>query len=94
MRDIHTRFNFVAKTGLRFYGRARLAATLCVAVPVAAQSYPTPPIPVVRARLTDVGYMPLGYMPLGGTPEGYGRIIRSETEKWGKIIHNAGIRAE
>ena len=46
-------------------------------------------LPAVRSRFTDVGYV-----PLGGTPEAYGQIIRSEMEKWGKIIRNAGIKAE
>ncbi|HTD91692.1 MAG TPA: tripartite tricarboxylate transporter substrate-binding protein [Burkholderiales bacterium] len=46
-------------------------------------------MPAVRARFTDVGYV-----PLGGTPEDYGRIIRTEMEKWGRIIRNAGIKVE
>ena len=28
------------------------------------------------------------------TPEDYSRIIRTELEKWGKIIRNAGIKVE
>ena len=46
-------------------------------------------MPAVRACLTDVGYV-----QLGGTPEDYSRIIRTEMEKWGKIIRNAGIKVE
>ncbi len=46
-------------------------------------------VPAVRKRFTD-----LGYVPLGGTPEDYGKIIRSEMDKWARIIRNAGIRAE
>ena len=30
----------------------------------------------------------------GGTPEVFGALIRSETEKWGKVVKQAGIRAE
>jgi len=29
---------------------------------------------------------------VGGTPEDYGRLIRAEMEKWGKIIREAGIK--
>ena len=46
-------------------------------------------LPILRKRFTD-----LGYVPLGGTPEDYGKIIRSEMDKWARIIRNAGIRAE
>jgi len=44
-------------------------------------------IPAVRARLAE-----LGYDVVGGTPEDYGRLIRAEMEKWGKIIREAGIK--
>ena len=46
-------------------------------------------LPAVRARLTE-----LGYVALGGTPEDYGRLIRAEMEKWGKIIREAGIKVQ
>jgi tripartite-type tricarboxylate transporter receptor subunit TctC len=46
-------------------------------------------LPAVRARLTE-----LGYDVLGGTPEDYGRVIRAEMEKWGKIIRDAGIKVQ
>jgi tripartite-type tricarboxylate transporter receptor subunit TctC len=46
-------------------------------------------MPSVRARFADVGYV-----TLGGTPEDYGKIIRAEMEKWGRIIRNAGIKVE
>jgi len=32
--------------------------------------------------------------PIGGTPEDYGRVIRAEMEKWGKIIRDAGIKVQ
>ena len=31
---------------------------------------------------------------LGGTPEDYGRVIRAEMDKWGKIIRDAGIKVQ
>ena len=46
-------------------------------------------LPAVKKRFADVGYI-----TLGGTPEDYGKIIRAEMEKWGRIIRNAGIRVE
>ena len=30
----------------------------------------------------------------GGTPEAFGALIRSETEKWAKVVRQAGIRPE
>jgi tripartite-type tricarboxylate transporter receptor subunit TctC len=45
--------------------------------------------PKLKARLTD-----LGYVPLQGQPAAFGRLIADETEKWGKVIRFAGIKAE
>jgi tripartite-type tricarboxylate transporter receptor subunit TctC len=30
----------------------------------------------------------------GGTPEAFGAFIRSETEKWAKVVKQAGIKPE
>lgn len=46
-------------------------------------------IPAVRTRFTDTGSE-----VLPGTPEEYGRIIRAELEKWGKVIRAAGIKLD
>lgn len=46
-------------------------------------------LPAVRKRFADVGYQ-----VLGGTPEEYGKILRSEMDKWGRIIRGAGIKVE
>jgi tripartite-type tricarboxylate transporter receptor subunit TctC len=43
----------------------------------------------IKARLAD-----LGGVPMGGTPEDFGRIIRSETEKWKKVVEFAGASVE
>ena len=46
-------------------------------------------MPTVRKRFTDND----GEV-LGGTPEDYGKIIRAELAKWGKVIREAGIKVE
>jgi tripartite-type tricarboxylate transporter receptor subunit TctC len=35
-----------------------------------------------------------GNEPLGGTPEEFGALIRSESQKWGDIIRKSGIKPE
>jgi tripartite-type tricarboxylate transporter receptor subunit TctC len=45
--------------------------------------------PVARARLTDLG----GTM-LSGSSADFGKFIAGETEKWGKVIRTANIKAE
>ena len=35
-----------------------------------------------------------GYEIVGSTPEQFGTWIRSESDKWGKIIREIGVRAE
>jgi len=45
--------------------------------------------PVARARLTDLG----GTM-LSGSSADFGKFIADETEKWGKVIRTANIKAE
>jgi tripartite-type tricarboxylate transporter receptor subunit TctC len=42
-----------------------------------------------KARLGD-----MGGTPLAGSPAEYGKLIADETEKWGKVIRAAGIKAE
>jgi tripartite-type tricarboxylate transporter receptor subunit TctC len=45
--------------------------------------------PKIKARLADVG----GTV-LPGSPTDFGKLIAEETEKWGKVIRAAGIKAE
>ena len=45
--------------------------------------------PKMKARLAD-----LGGTPLPGPPLQFGRLITEVTEKWGKVIRNANIKAE
>ena len=45
--------------------------------------------PAFRKRMTD-----LGVSPLVLTPDGFGKLIADDTEKWTKIIKAAGIKAE
>jgi hypothetical protein len=43
----------------------------------------------MKARLAD-----LGGTPLPGSPVQFGKLITEETEKWGKVIRDANIKAE
>jgi tripartite-type tricarboxylate transporter receptor subunit TctC len=45
--------------------------------------------PKLKARLTD-----LGSVLLSGPPARFGQLIADETEKWGKVIGFAGIKAQ
>jgi hypothetical protein len=36
----------------------------------------------------------MGGMLLAGSPADFGKLIADETEKWGKVIKSAGIKAE
>ena len=45
--------------------------------------------PTIKARLAD-----MGGMLLSGSPADFGKLIADETQKWGKVIRDAGIRAE
>jgi tripartite-type tricarboxylate transporter receptor subunit TctC len=45
--------------------------------------------PTFKARLADVGGS-----ALSGSPADFGRLIADETEKWGKVIRAANIKAE
>jgi tripartite-type tricarboxylate transporter receptor subunit TctC len=45
--------------------------------------------PAMNARLAD-----LGFTAFASSPAEFGKFIADETEKWGKVIRTAGIRAE
>jgi len=45
--------------------------------------------PTMRGRLAD-----LGGAVLAGWPADFGKLIAEETEKWGKVIRAANIKAE
>ena len=45
--------------------------------------------PKVKARFAD-----LGGTVLTGSPTDFGKLIADETEKWGKVIRAANIKAE
>jgi tripartite-type tricarboxylate transporter receptor subunit TctC len=45
--------------------------------------------PTLKARLAD-----LGGTPLSVSPADFGKLIADETEKWGKVIRAANIKAE
>ena len=43
----------------------------------------------VQAQLAD-----LGASPLPGSATAFGKLVADETDKWGKVIKFAGIKAE
>jgi tripartite-type tricarboxylate transporter receptor subunit TctC len=45
--------------------------------------------PRIKARIAD-----LGGTVLAGTPADFGKLLTEETEKWGKVVKFAGIKAE
>jgi tripartite-type tricarboxylate transporter receptor subunit TctC len=45
--------------------------------------------PTMKARITD-----LGSVPMPTSPAEFGKFIADETEKWGKVIRAANIKAE
>jgi tripartite-type tricarboxylate transporter receptor subunit TctC len=45
--------------------------------------------PRMKARLAD-----LGAIMLSGTPAEFGRLIADETDKWGKVVRAAHMKAE
>ena len=45
--------------------------------------------PDVKQRLDNAGFE-----PIGNSPEEFGAYIRSEIEKWGKVVRTAGVRVE
>jgi tripartite-type tricarboxylate transporter receptor subunit TctC len=45
--------------------------------------------PTIKVRLAE-----MGGMPLPGSPADFGKLISDETEKWSKVIQEAGIKAE
>ena len=45
--------------------------------------------PKMRERLAE-----LGGKPIAGTPEDFGNVIKSETEKWAKVVNASGAKVE
>lgn len=45
--------------------------------------------PDMHKRLSD-----MGFDPMGGTPEEFGRLIRTEVERFGKAVRASGAKAE
>src|SRR4051794_3125235 len=45
--------------------------------------------PAMKARLAE-----LGGVPMVGTPEAFGKVIQSETDKWKKVVDFSGAKVE
>lgn len=54
-----------------------------------AESVKVLKLPDVKERLDATGFE-----PIGTTPEQFGAYLRSEVEKWAKVVKAAGIRAD
>ncbi len=52
----------------------------------------------INAGLADADFKAklaeLGGKPFPGTPADWGKFITAETEKWGKVVREAGVKAE
>jgi tripartite-type tricarboxylate transporter receptor subunit TctC len=52
----------------------------------------------INAAINDPGmkarFAAIGGEPLPGSPAEFGKLISEETEKWAKVVHAAGIKAE
>lgn len=45
--------------------------------------------PAINSRLAE-----LGGQPYGGTPEEFGKFLAAETDKWGKVVRQAGLKPD
>ena len=43
----------------------------------------------MKARIAE-----MGSEPLPGSPAEFGKLIAEETEKWGKVVKFAGVKAD
>jgi tripartite-type tricarboxylate transporter receptor subunit TctC len=48
---------------------------------------------IANPRVSDL-FVKLGTQPVSNTPEEFSAFIKSETDKWGKVIRAAGIKAD
>lgn len=72
------------------FGRAALTlALVLVGFEALAQSYPSKTVRIIKERLASQAYE-----PIGGTPEKFARAIGSDIERYGKVIREAGIKAD
>jgi tripartite-type tricarboxylate transporter receptor subunit TctC len=73
---------------IEYIGRGKLRA---LAVTTATRSELLPDIPTtkIKARLAN-----MGATPIAGSSADFAKLIADETEKWGKVIRAANIKAE
>jgi tripartite-type tricarboxylate transporter receptor subunit TctC len=48
---------------------------------------------ITKPKVSEM-FVKLGTQPVSNTPEEFASFIKSETDKWGKVIKSAGIKAE
>ena len=49
---------------------------------------------IVTSADAKARFAKLGFEPMTGTPEDAARFIATETERWSKVVHAAGVRVE
>ena len=47
-----------------------------------------------RRTKDEKRFAEVGGIAIGGTPAEYGKLIADETEKWGKVVKAANLKAE
>jgi tripartite-type tricarboxylate transporter receptor subunit TctC len=45
--------------------------------------------PKIKTRIAE-----LGGVPIVTTPEGFGKVIKDETEKWAKVVEFSGVKLD
>jgi len=86
----------IAASGLAGYESASLLGILAPAkTPVAIITRLNQEVlQVLNSPATKDKVFNMGFETLGSTPEQFGAVVRSEISKWGKVIREAGIRAQ
>jgi tripartite-type tricarboxylate transporter receptor subunit TctC len=49
---------------------------------------------VLRDKDASAALQKVGFTPVGGTPEEFGKLVAATIGKWGKVVRDAGVKAE
>ena len=86
----------MAATGLPGYESISVFAIFAPAktLPLIIQRLNQETLAVLKTSETRERFLAAGVEPVGGPPEQLGALMKSEMHKWGKLIREAGLRAE